>query len=669
MIFDNWEHVLPGADLLSDILETAPHIKLVATSRERLNLRLETVYYLQPVVEDADRLFIETAQRMHGNVQITQDDLPHVARIIQFVGGMPLGLMLAATWVDVLSIEDIADEIAQSIAFLSADLGDIPARQRSVHAVIDPTWKRISGDEKRAFMWASLFRGGFTHQMFQQITSTSVRMLQTLMQRSLLMSGYQRRYDMHPLLRQYAHEKMTEMRLLQEAHADHLKVFAAYARKWHLAMFDGQYLEALKALETEQENIRAVMDWALSGQDIATGTQFVLDMVDFWEVRSQAYEAEQYLTQVINAEVEGSLLAQALNWRCRYRYRLGMTDASQEDGWRAITLAEQHNDQKTLIRSLIGVAYQLGLTQRKLLLERALAIAETLGDQRLLALALNNVSNYYNNLRMYQQALDYLERSKIAYEQVGDLRGISMVLYNIGIIHIEQRNTARARECYEQSLQLKRALGDRAGTARRLAAIAYQMILEEEFEQAEANLAESIQLCEETGDRFRLSFALQMSAIIDYISTDFEAARVTLIKALGVIAEMRQKHRDVELHNLLTVVYLTQNKLELAKVHAKYALDAALQAQRPYTDWLGLSSAAVYFFATQNMDLCVRISAVIDRERKIGSQVDVRYILNPHLYRLKAAIGEDVWKTAQVDNQSVEIVNLFSEVANFFPTI
>lgn len=149
LIFDNFEHVLQGASLLADILEIAPKATIIASSRERLNLRVETTFYLNPVTEDADTLFIEVATMMQPNFVLSEDEQGIVHDIVDLVGGSPLALVLAATWVDTLSIAEIAEEIENNLDFLSAEMGDMPERQRSIHAVIDPTWKRLNEKEQK----------------------------------------------------------------------------------------------------------------------------------------------------------------------------------------------------------------------------------------------------------------------------------------------------------------------------------------------------------------------------------------------------------------------------------------------------------------------------------------------------------------------------------------
>jgi len=269
LIFDNFEHVLPGAKFIADILKVAPKVSIIATSRERLRLRVETAYNLKPVTRDAEQLFIEVAIMMRPDSVFEEDDLPSVQYIVELVGGSPLALILAASWVDTLSVAEIAGEIESNLDFLSAEMGDMPARHRSFHAVVDPTWRRLNEKEQKAFMWATLFRGGFTRESFQLVTGTSVRTLQTLINRSLINHGHGRRYDMHPLLRQYAREKLETAGTLIEARKAHLETFLNYAQTHADRMYDGQhYLESLEALDVEQDNFRAALDWSMLGNSV-----------------------------------------------------------------------------------------------------------------------------------------------------------------------------------------------------------------------------------------------------------------------------------------------------------------------------------------------------------------------------------------------------------------
>ena len=166
LILDNFEHLLEGVGLVQEILQTAPAVQVLATSRERLKLRGETIFGLEGMdfpdppseaslqslaldseeVEayDAIKLFIQTARQLRPDFEPVGDEWPAIYTLCRLVQGMPLGLILAATWVEMLSPQDIVTEIKQSLDFLETDLHDVPARQRSMRAVFDHSWRLLS---------------------------------------------------------------------------------------------------------------------------------------------------------------------------------------------------------------------------------------------------------------------------------------------------------------------------------------------------------------------------------------------------------------------------------------------------------------------------------------------------------------------------------------------
>ncbi|HLY26015.1 MAG TPA: protein kinase, partial [Aggregatilineales bacterium] len=149
LILDNFEHVLDGVGIVSEILQAAPDMKIIATSRERLNLGGETVFVLGgmdfPAWEtpedalnySAVKLFVQSARRARPGFELQAADLDYVARICRLVQGMPLGILLAAAWVGTLSLQEIADEITHSLDFLATEQRDMPERQRSLRAVFE----------------------------------------------------------------------------------------------------------------------------------------------------------------------------------------------------------------------------------------------------------------------------------------------------------------------------------------------------------------------------------------------------------------------------------------------------------------------------------------------------------------------------------------------------
>lgn len=251
IIFDNFEHLLPdGAQLVTQILEDTPNVKVLTTSRERLKLGSETVFATSglavPVNEnatdaldtDAVALFMQNVRKVRPDFEPNADELQSIIRICQLTDGMPLAIVLAAAWVGTLSFAEIAEELQFSVDLLSVEIHDLPKRQWSIHAVFESTWKRLTPKEQAVFMKFSRFRGGATRHAAQSVTGATPRTLMSLINTSLLWRDIQTgRYEMHEVLRQYAAEKLGESSFGQEAET-------AYAM--YFIQFMAERLDALK---------------------------------------------------------------------------------------------------------------------------------------------------------------------------------------------------------------------------------------------------------------------------------------------------------------------------------------------------------------------------------------------------------------------------------------
>ncbi len=215
LVLDNFEHVLEGRSLVQELLEYAPGVKILTTSRERLGLQSEIICNLASMktadwnsVEEAltytvAALFVQGARRARPSFALQQAELSGLGRICRLVEGLPLAVLLAAAWVDVLSVEDIATEIEKSSALLETELHDVPERQRSIRSVVESTWRRLSPTEQDLFARLSVFRGSFSREAAHCVAAASLRSLATLISKSLLTRDAESgRYHIHELLRQ-----------------------------------------------------------------------------------------------------------------------------------------------------------------------------------------------------------------------------------------------------------------------------------------------------------------------------------------------------------------------------------------------------------------------------------------------------------------------------------
>src|SRR5262249_10299794 len=148
---------------------------------------------------------------------LSEQNRADVARVCQLVEGMPLGIELAATWVSMLSCQEIAQQIEHNIDFLAVSIRDLPERHRSIRAVFDHSWKLLTLEERQALQRLSVFRGGFTREAAAQVAGASLGGLSALVTKSLLHRTIQGRYDVHELVRQYIGRQLEQLPLDHDA--------------------------------------------------------------------------------------------------------------------------------------------------------------------------------------------------------------------------------------------------------------------------------------------------------------------------------------------------------------------------------------------------------------------------------------------------------------------
>lgn len=223
LVLDNFEHLLDGVGLLSEMLAAAPQVRLLVTSRERLHLLEEWVLEVRGLEIPADnlaagaevfsavRLFVQSALR--AGYSVKPADLPDVIRICQLVSGCPLGILWAAAWTRSLTCQQITRQLAHNLDFMQTSLRNVEPRHRSLRAVLEPTWERLTPDEQATFMRLAVFRDAFTLEAAEQMAGASLRQLTALVDKSMLSLNEDGRYELIELIRQFAEEKLAAEQL------------------------------------------------------------------------------------------------------------------------------------------------------------------------------------------------------------------------------------------------------------------------------------------------------------------------------------------------------------------------------------------------------------------------------------------------------------------------
>lgn len=279
LILDNWEHLLEGSALLSELLTAAPGVKILATSRERLNLAEEWIFDVrgleypgQPIDDEIEgysayQLFIHSARRLNTSFSPDRAQRACIADLCRMLEGLPLGIELAASWSRSLSCCEIMTEVRRNIDFLETNLRGIPARHRSLRAVFDQSWSLLSPAENNAMMRLSVFRGGFTRDAAEKVAEAQLDLLAGLLDKSLIMRDPSGRYWMHEVLKQFSSQRLEENphldRQTRDAHSEYYLNWLTSAR---VRSTGDRQRELMRSFDQEIENIGAACLWAVDRQ-------------------------------------------------------------------------------------------------------------------------------------------------------------------------------------------------------------------------------------------------------------------------------------------------------------------------------------------------------------------------------------------------------------------
>ncbi|MCB0199783.1 MAG: AAA family ATPase [Anaerolineae bacterium] len=297
VLLDNYEHLLPGTDFVMELLGSAPGIKILATSRQRLGAKTEHLLPLgslsyaavgRTTDEDgleyeAAMLFQASAQRVLPNFSIIGSERDQVNRICQTVQGLPLALELAAARVDSMSLKDIAAELERSLSLLKSEAPDIPQRHRSMEAVFASSWQALSVSQQAVLASLSVFQGGFTLDAATHVANATSATLSLLVRHSLLrFSHSDNRYYMHELLRKFASDRLTENpEFAKTTRHRHLAYYCQLAIQGESNLHGGDQIGWTHRLLDETNNIRTAVEWGID-HDLVTAARLASSLYFYW---------------------------------------------------------------------------------------------------------------------------------------------------------------------------------------------------------------------------------------------------------------------------------------------------------------------------------------------------------------------------------------------------
>jgi predicted ATPase len=506
LVIDNFEQLLDATPDVTRLLDAAPAVKLLTTSRVPLRISGEQEYHVSPLplpvlnhFDDPDRLadydsmklFMERATAVRPDFRISQENATALAEICARVDGLPLGLELAASRIKIMSPTDLAARLIKGLSLLTSDARDLPGRQRTLRGTIQWSHDLLVAEERRLFARLAVFAGGWTLDAAEAICAPKLELeivdgLTSLVDSSLVKqsnaSDASIRFGMLETIREYAEESFAGSADEVGTRHRHAEFFRSLAEEAEPHVNGKDRLRWLKVLELEHDNLRAAMDWAEKTEDIATALRTATALWRFWQERGHLQEG-----------------------RSRLERLLELPGAKKRDPIRARALG-----------ALGGVAYwQNDYESMRPAYEEAVEIARELGDARLLAQALYDLAFVPTVLEGDFDGFERLLRESLGVAEPDDRALMGRIWSALGFAAVAQtqRSLADRMEPIKNAIAIYRELGDRLSVAGNLITLAGLEFSVAHFDAARDHLREAAE-----------GFAAETESPIDFANLLFPLA-------------------------------------------------------------------------------------------------------------------------------------------------
>ena len=587
LVLDNLEHLVENINVLSELIQQCPNLKLLVTSRERLNLEEEHLFSLKGldfptssvVFEgaknfDAVVLFSQRVQQLQPQFEL-KDQLEAVLRICNLVEGLPLGLELAASWVRLMSCHDIANEIQSNLEFLSTTTRNIPERHRSLKAAFEYSWKLLTPKEQEVLQKLSVFSGGFRREAASEVAGATIPILASLVDKSLLRVLSNGRYDQHPLMHQFAQEKLAKkpvmQHTLQQMHGDY---FLRFLQAQSDAVKHYDYRSPFESISEDLANLHASWPQIVLITDEHVFRDARDTLAQYFRHTGQPRVGASWFETGL-ALTENKTHEALLLYSLAYMYfSLGQFQETLDSAIQALTLFEAIANPSDLNRAhqLLGRTYlRLGkYDQTETHITTALHIAEASADERALAVSYADWGQLYDMRGQFSEAVTSIEKALNLNRKLGHDSAMVSNLNNLGNVHLGLGELTKAKSFFSEGLDIARKIAFQDIIPYFLYNLAVLAKRTSDYKAGFSQCLEALQLSRDKGDKSLESSILGMLGVFATKLDQDEQAYQYLVLSL----EVAQAIEDLPVltENLFYIAELKgqQSKLEPAIILASF---------------------------------------------------------------------------------------------------
>jgi hypothetical protein len=452
---------------------------------------------------------------------------------------MPLGIELAAGWVDVLSLEHIAHEIQQGIDILETDMRDVPERHRSLRATFERTWNRLAEEQQAIFARFSVFRGGFTREAAEAIAGANIRHLHKLAQKSLIQPETNERYHIHELLRQFAGKKLAETdehTIIQEKHA---LFFADFMAERDHDMRNKRQIEALKLIDPDFENVRLAWQYIVSRQEWDQVPKFLHSLWFYLDLRARSGSAAELLEPTVkllqtipSTETTELTLGRVLARLSWFTNDIGSMEMATTLCDEALRILRRHDSPEDLLWTLRTRALLAWMENHSDLMlkfsQEGLATAQLIGEKAWEG----GFLIWLGSARIYtdsELALQLCEEGVALVEACEEHHGLMSGIHALSIIKELQNDYEQAAYWNDRLRLLTQSLGHIFLNARSYVAQGRILLAQKDHAGARTNLGKGLQLYWDAGYGWFIAFPL--TYIVQLLAEQRELERAVELRA------------------------------------------------------------------------------------------------------------------------------------------
>lgn len=597
LVLDNMEQLLTSAVWIAELLNTAPRLTLLITSRQALNLRAEYVFHLDGLevpqphedinlrANDSVQLFVERAARAAGHFTVTSESLQQASVICRRVEGMPLALELAATWTRTRTLAEIVHGLDENLDSLASTERDLPARHSSLRAVWQGSWDLLQPEEQTILARTTIFRGGFEQNAAKQIINAQQANLDSFIAKSLIKRTETGRYEIHELLRYFSSEKFkTKRKEITKKHCVYYLDFVAQRGK---ELQKGEPQVILAEIRPEMDNLRFAWQNAVENKwfEFLTPSR-VQGIALFYYLTGLFREGltlvQDALARAQSAKKNFAFTAELELTRATFLERLANYDEAQHalDSLSARTATRELLYAQAQLR-MGWICYWTGkLEQGRAVLQETLAWADANNETALEADTLYVTGLIEQSAVNIERAQEFYQRALALYRAASNRYGESSALVNLADIGMDRTRLDDALRYAEAALALAVQIGKRFDQAAAHVILGSIFFVLGNYARAAPHYHESLRLFREMGNGSGESIALRDSAMLALEQGELERARALAQDAARVARQVGSLYREGLAETVLGEALLAVREIEAAQAAYERAMELLERAER-----------------------------------------------------------------------------------------